>query len=100
SGNGYCGRSRVRPPARFGHNSASTVRLRHALMDTRQVVARNYSEASENRIHSDEIAQRYGFRGALVPGVAVYGFLTRPMVDRVGEEWLARSTSDLRLLKP
>ncbi|HEX7038080.1 MAG TPA: MaoC family dehydratase [Pseudomonadales bacterium] len=69
-------------------------------MDTRQVVARNYSEASENRIHSDEIAQRYGFRGALVPGVAVYGFLTRPIVDRLGEEWLGHSTSHLRLLKP
>lgn len=69
-------------------------------MDTRQVVARNYSESSENRIHSDEIAQRYGFRGALVPGVAVYGYLTRPMVEQLGEAWLGNSSSTLRLLKP
>jgi acyl dehydratase len=69
-------------------------------MDTHQVVARNYSEASENRIHSDEIARRYGFRGALVPGVAVYGYLTRPVVARLGEDWLGQSSSSVRLLKP
>ena len=65
-----------------------------------QVVARNYSEASENRIHSDEIARRYGFRGALVPGVAVYGHLTRPLVECYGEDWLGHSTSSVRFLQP
>jgi acyl dehydratase len=65
-----------------------------------QVVARNYSEASENRIHSDDIARRYGFRGALVPGVAVYGYLTYPLVERLGESWLAQSSSSVRLQKP
>lgn len=65
-----------------------------------QVVARNYSEASENRIHSDEIARRYGFRGALVPGVAVYGHMTRPLVECYGERWLGHSTSSVRFLQP
>jgi len=69
-------------------------------MGIRQVIARNYSEASENRIHSDDVARRYGFRGALVPGVAVYGYLTYPLVERLGESWLARSTSSVRFLKP
>lgn len=69
-------------------------------MGTYQVVARNYSEASENRIHSDEVARRYGFRGALVPGVAVYGYLTHPLVEQLGEAWLAQSTSHVRFLKP
>lgn len=64
------------------------------------VTARNYSEASENRIHSDDVARRYGFRGALVPGVAVYGYLTHPLVERLGEAWLAHSTSSVRFLKP
>jgi acyl dehydratase len=69
-------------------------------METYQVVARNYSEASENRIHSDDIARRYGFQGALVPGVAVYGYLTHPLVQRFGERWLGHSVSDVRFLKP
>ena len=67
---------------------------------TYEVVARNFSEASENRIHSDEIAKKYGFRGALVPGVAVYGHLTHPLVEKFGESWLKSSTDRLRLLKP
>lgn len=65
-----------------------------------QVIARNYSEASENRIHSDEVARRFGFRGGLVPGVAVYGYLTHPLVERLGDDWLDSSTSDVRFLKP
>lgn len=64
------------------------------------VVARNYSEASENRIHSDEVARRYGFRGGLVPGVAVYGYMTRALVERFGESWLGGSSSEVRFLKP
>jgi len=69
-------------------------------MGTYQVVARNYSEASENRIHSDEIARKYGFQGALVPGVAVYGYLTHPLVERFGERWLGHSVSSVRFVKP
>jgi acyl dehydratase len=69
-------------------------------MATHQVVARNYSEASENRIHSDDVAKKYGFEGALVPGVAVYGYLTHPLVERFGERWLSHSVSSVRFLKP
>jgi hypothetical protein len=60
-------------------------------MGTYQVIARNYSEASENKIHDDDVARRYGFRGALVPGVEVYGYLTHPLVERLGESWLAQA---------
>ena len=38
-------------------------------MSAYQVVARNFSTSSENRMHSDEIASRYGFRGALCPAL-------------------------------
>ncbi|MEQ8858645.1 MAG: hypothetical protein RIC56_08355 [Pseudomonadales bacterium] len=69
-------------------------------MGSYQVIARNYSEASENRIHSDDVARRYGFKGGLVPGVAVYGYLTHPLVERLGEPWLQRSTSEVRFHKP
>ncbi|HEY5646716.1 MAG TPA: hypothetical protein VIS76_12275 [Pseudomonadales bacterium] len=69
-------------------------------MNTYEVVARNYSESHENRIHSDEVARKYGFRGALVPGVAVFGHLTRPLVERFGERWLACSVNHTRFHKP
>jgi acyl dehydratase len=69
-------------------------------MNHYQVTARNFSEASENRIHSDEIAKKFGFKGALVPGVAVYGYLTHPLVTQFGDAWLSQSVCDLRLLKP
>ena len=64
------------------------------------VTAQNFSEVSENRMHSDEVAQRFGFKGALVPGVAIYGHLTLPFVDQLGVEWLSSSHDAVRLIKP
>ena len=69
-------------------------------MSNYQVTAKNYSEASENRIHSDEMAKKFGFKGALVPGVAVYGHLVWPLVDQYGADWLSDSVDSLRLIKP
>jgi len=65
-----------------------------------QVTAQNHAEASENKIHENTVAARYGFTGALVPGVAVYGYLTHEVVERFGEAWLSQSTSEVRFLKP
>jgi acyl dehydratase len=69
-------------------------------MSTYEVVARNFSSTHENRIHSDDIARKYGFKGALVPGVAVWGHLTHPLVERFGESWLGRSLNQTRFFKP
>lgn len=69
-------------------------------MSNYQVTARNFSTSSENRIHSDEIAKKFGFKGALVPGVAVYGHLVWPLVDQYGVDWLSQSVDSLRLIKP
>ena len=69
-------------------------------MSEHRVIARNYVADSENRIHSDEIARKYGFHGALVAGVAVYGHPTYPLVRQFGERWLGGSVSDVRFLKP
>ncbi len=69
-------------------------------MSTYHVTAKNYSDDHENRIHSDAVAARLGFRGALVPGVAVYGHLVHPLVMSMGERWLAQATSSVRFLKP
>ena len=69
-------------------------------MSSYEVIARNHSSAHENRIHSDDVAQKYGFKGALVPGVALYGHLTRPLAERFGRDFLSRSIAALRLIKP
>lgn len=65
-----------------------------------QILALNNAEQSENRIHSDEIAQRYGFGGALVSGVNVFGYLTQPLVRSYGEEFLNSGMMDVLFLKP
>ena len=62
--------------------------------------ARNFSVNTENRIHSDEVAARFGFAGALVPGAAVFGHMAYPLVDTLGPDWLAGSHASVRFLKP
>lgn len=62
--------------------------------------ARNFSVNTENRIHSDEVAARFGFKGALVPGAAVFGHMTHPLVDSLGPDWLAGWHVSVRFLKP
>jgi acyl dehydratase len=63
-------------------------------------VARNFAAASENKIHSDEIAKRFGFTGALVPGVTVFGHLAWPLTQRFGASWLQGSWVTTRFIKP
>ena len=64
------------------------------------VTTHNHATDSENRMHSDEVAQQFGFAGALVPGVTVYAHMSYPLVQAFGERWLGRATGELRLLKP
>ena len=64
------------------------------------VKARNTSTSSENKIHDDTVAQKYGFRGGLVPGVTVYAYLTQSLVTGLGAAWLERGTASVRFAKP
>jgi hypothetical protein len=64
------------------------------------VRAVNTAVDSENKIHDDAVAAQYGFRGGLVPGVTVYGYLAAPVVGHFGPDWLERGAMDVRLLKP
>src|SRR5262245_34577957 len=65
-----------------------------------EVIANNYGADHANKIHSDEGAARYGFAGALVPGVGLYAYLTRPVVDALGREWLERGAMSAKFVKP
>ncbi|MFN0088066.1 MAG: hypothetical protein ACKVX9_21925 [Blastocatellia bacterium] len=65
-----------------------------------EIAAHNYAADVENRIHSDEGAAEYGFAAALVPGVGVYAYLARPVVEALGREWAARGAMSAKFLKP
>lgn len=69
-------------------------------MSTYEIVAHNTATASENAMHHDDVAQRYGFRGGLVPGVDVYAYLTHPPAARWGLDWLRQGRMRGRFLKP
>ena len=65
-----------------------------------RVEAFNTSRQSDNPIHDDRVARRFGFAGGLVPGVDVYGYMTHLPVARWGAAWLERGTAECRFLKP
>ncbi len=62
------------------------------------VTTHNHATDSENRMHSDEVAQQFGFAGALVPGVSVCAHLSYPLVLAFGERWLGRASGAVGLL--
>ena len=41
-----------------------------------RVEAFNTAKESDNKIHDDAVARRFGFTGGLVPGVDVYAYMT------------------------
>jgi acyl dehydratase len=65
-----------------------------------RVEAFNASKESENKIHDDAIARRFGFKGGLVPGVDVYAYMTHLPVRRWGRGWLERGSGECRFAKP
>ena len=67
---------------------------------TYDVEAYNTATESTNKIHDDEVARAYGFRGGLVPGVDVYAYLTHVPAERWGLDWLARGSITARFAKP
>ena len=64
-----------------------------------RVHARNTAAESENRIHDDAVAAKFGFRGGLVPGVTVYAYLTAPVVEHE-PAWLDRGRALVTFLQP
>lgn len=60
----------------------------------------NLDPQADNRIHDDDVAQRFGFVGALVPGVEVFALASAPLVASYGEAFLSGGRLALRLRKP
>jgi hypothetical protein len=55
---------------------------------------------SENRIHADDVARAYGFRGGLVPGVVVSAYLLHPAAVAWGRDWLERGRAHAVVRSP
>lgn len=64
------------------------------------VIARNLPDHAGNAIHTDAGARAAGFPGALVAGVTTYAYLTHPVVEAWGNEWLANGTAEIRFRAP
>ncbi|MEW6125812.1 MAG: MaoC family dehydratase [Acidobacteriota bacterium] len=80
--------------------SANEQKSKFAPIKSYGIRARNTAADSENKIHDDEIASRYGFRGGLVPGVTVYAYMTVPLVESFGEGWLERGAMQVKFNRP
>src|ERR1700689_994846 len=64
------------------------------------VSAYNTAKSSENKIHDDATAKRFGFKGGLVGGVHVYAYMSHMPVQLWGRAWLERGTGEARFGKP
>ncbi len=64
------------------------------------VSAFNTAKASENKIHDDATAQRFGFKGGFVGGVNVYAYMSHQPLQLWGRAWLERGTGEAKFAKP
>jgi acyl dehydratase len=54
----------------------------------------------DNEIHSTDGGKAYGYRGALVGGVDVYGWGTRLVLDVLGNSWLDNGWAEVSFRRP
>jgi hypothetical protein len=71
-----------------------------AVLPEFHVSAPTPDEPPENKIHEDGLARQYGFKGGLVPGIIMYAWMTHPVAEALGEEWLERGAFATRFAKP
>lgn len=65
-----------------------------------RVAAFNTARQSENKMHDDSVARRFGFSGGLVPGVDVLAYMIHPPVQAWGRAFLERGLIEARFIKP
>lgn len=64
------------------------------------VIARNTAAADAGTIHDDATAQQHGYRGGLVTGVTLIGYITRALMERFGERWIESGELSVRFARP
>ncbi|HET7887702.1 MAG TPA: hypothetical protein VFL62_15875 [Bradyrhizobium sp.] len=70
------------------------------LIETYRVEAYNTAKQSENKMHDDTVARRFGFAGGLVPGVDVMAYMMHLPVAAWGRAFLERGLIETRFVKP
>ena len=65
-----------------------------------RVFAYNTAKESENKMHDDTVAKRFGFSGGLVPGVDVMAYMMHLPVKKWGRAFLERGLIEARFVKP
>jgi acyl dehydratase len=69
-------------------------------IETYRVSAYNTAKRSENKMHDDTVARRFGFSGGLVPGVDVMAYMMHLPVAKWGRDFLERGLIEARFAKP
>src|ERR1700760_4829617 len=69
-------------------------------IETWTVQAFNTAKQSENKMHDDTVARRFGFSGGLVPGVDVMAYMMHQPVANWGRAFLERGLIEARFAKP
>jgi acyl dehydratase len=69
-------------------------------LETYRLQAYNTAKLSENKMHDDSVARRFGFSGGLVPGVDVMAYMMHLPVAKWGRTFLERGLIEARFVKP
>jgi hypothetical protein len=69
-------------------------------LETYRVEAYNTAKLSENKMHDDTVARRFGFSGGLVPGVDVMAYMMHLPIAKWGRDFLERGLIEARFVKP
>ena len=69
-------------------------------LEAYRVQAYNTAKLSENKMHDDTVAKRFGFNGGLVPGVDVMAYMMHLPVKKWGRAFLERGLIEARFVKP
>src|ERR1700736_3151337 len=65
-----------------------------------RVQAFNTAKLSENKMHDDTVAKRFGFSGGLVPRGDVMAYIMHPPGAKGGRSFLERGLIEARFVKP
>ena len=66
----------------------------------RTLTAHNDAADSGNPMHDEAAAKALGFKGAVVPGVTIYGYISHLLLTHFGDQWLATGYSQVRFRQP
>jgi acyl dehydratase len=69
-------------------------------LEAYRVSAYNTAKQSENKMHDDTVAKRFGFSGGLVPGVDVMAYMMHLPVKKWGRAFLECGLIEARFIKP